>query len=64
MKDADGHVDALCSTDEAATVEGESQPFETSSDDMRSSITRSGTRFPAWIVDSALRPDMDNQYTT
>lgn len=34
----------------------ESHPLEESSEEMRSRMTLSGTRFPARMVDSALRP--------
>lgn len=36
--------------------EGTSQPFDVSSEEMRSMIIESGTRLPACIADSALRP--------
>lgn len=58
MNDADGIIEggrgvAVDVDGEEEEEDGLSQPLVTSSEEMRSSMTPSGTRFPAWMSASA-----------
>lgn len=57
MNDADGAMEVGCGFDEdegdCVVLDGVSQPLVANSEEMRSSMTASGTRFPACMSASA-----------